>query len=490
MPNFEYLDIPLEEGRLKCDSLKLHPEMNARLNAMYKLSYLLDGFDEGFKSTPALALRTYLTTVQVNPGRFNYPPDDIVLAAQNALKVAAFDAAQKCVIWPRLRCVPRKTYYSHPWEHRHKGEPLDYSRGRVDPTGTTLYFGFLDHKNPPPRLSAQRLYEAGERQQLAYSAEEIDPASYGEGCAILRNIFEIRRSHDPAILEYYFAHREELKDFVNQRIYGRHGSIHTWQDFNILVDLRRKMSKDLKDPNSDFAKQFLFPVPFTVLDRSDPNDSQMEKDIMALREVSEPELDHLLIRLHLFALIDLALSPEVTDLTLGNISQFQLTHYGEFHACWNAYGDYLNGAFNVRAGLVEARECGPRRLHGFEAYFLVIHSLLFESDDLMRKNGTHTDEMDQEHHNGGARYVFIEDFGKRMMQMGIDFRYVEDVVIALDDYFQSLGLFLVRNSGSREITDKTVGVNERIRDVFDHLDDRDMLRMRLLAVIPYNGLGT
>jgi hypothetical protein len=492
MTSFEYLDVPTEEGWLECRSDDLHVKALERLNAMYDLSYLMDGFDGGFEVTPLVGLRKYLDEAQMYPGRFNYPPSDIVMAAQNALRVAAFEAAQKGIVWPRLTKSPRKTFDSYPWEHVKletrrpwdRGERLDYGKGRLDPTGTTLYFGFLEDDDPP-RLSTQRLYAAGRRSELAYSADQIDEEAYSGGCAVVRNVFEIRRWNDQYILGYYFEHRDELRALVNEKIVGRQKPIHQWEDFNAILDLVAKMRQDLANPDSDFSKYFTFRVPSSVYDPRDPNEEQIAEDIEALYNLSGPESEHILKRLFMFAMIDLSRSSDVTDITQENISQFPFRPYEDFRICWDAYVAYDHAYIKTEIGVAEPMGTKPRRLYGFEAYFLIIYSLLFEGEDLMHKMGKHGDEYDEVYSHGGARYVYLEDFGVRMNQMGIDFRFVEDVMVALNGYFNSLGIFLIRKSGSQKIDDESVRVNERIRRTLAHLDDRDMLRMRLLSLIPF-----
>ncbi|MBT4917399.1 hypothetical protein HN709_03950 [Candidatus Peregrinibacteria bacterium] len=477
---FEYLDVenvPDVDDNLDVRTMDTSSGALQRLEQMYYLSHLFDGVD-GFKATNIVPLKKYLDQVQGFPGRFGYPRQDIAMAASQALRIGAFDDAQNGIIWPVQARVPHKTYYSHPWEHKTPWNQAT-SYPAIYPNGVTLYYGYPEDV---PERSLQRLYGVG-AENVRYKIEDVPPESFVDGLKVLKNVFEVKRNENRFVLDYYFEHRDELKAFVRERI----NPDRIYELWNVQLDLSKKIGDDLahRSVQNPFSEHFTFPVDHGIC-LNVRDGLSFENDVSPIETLSPSEREMLMQKILNFALIDLAFSEDELGITQEHIGGMYCD--AEFRDCYNHYASYLGRFKHFVDG--ECAETGfERRIYGYEAYMLIIHSILFESDDIMHHFRSEPHYADVDIARGGERFIFIEDIVQKVRAMGIDLMHVEDVTVDLYQYFQSLGLTLIRRSGSREITQEAVDSGRRLNDFFGGrrpiYKEREIVRMQILAQLEY-----
>lgn len=475
----DYLDIETTDSSESLLSRDLGFQALSRLRDMYCLEGLSDKLRDA-RTMPIPTWSKYLESLQGYPQEFGTQQRELVMAAQYALRLAAFHDAEQGVIWPLQTRASRKTYDTHPWEHKNeRGGIKNYPATR--PTGIKLFYGYPE--NLPAEVSQrnlQRNYGVG-MENLMYKIDEgeVSAETLINGLAVIDGIYKLRRNENKFLLDYYFANREAWQSVLAEKVCGK--DVRQRNFWIIRLAYRELIEKDLQSKGA-FSQYFTF-----IADRrlysnvqNSPNRNDLSEMFDELEKPSAVEIDSILTKLLYFSLVDLGLSKKQQ-------AEYFLNELGSgyldaelFFQCRDAYAECLRKEYVVRTGAHPVNE-SYSPIQNYEAYLLVVHTLLFEADDIMHAFNHPAGQR------SGERFVYIEDLARKMQVMGIAFEYVEDVVLELYQYFQSLGLTLIRKSGSTKITQETVEFREEMNKFFrqEHRAPRAKIREQILLRLPY-----
>lgn len=479
MQEIDYIDIPQQEGdesRLDCVSLNVAPPALATLGEMYRLDGALDQIS-GFKGAPLRDLRAYFVQIDGPGSQFRTHNHEMIDGARMALHLAAFRDARKGIIWPQQDKAPLKTFYSHPWEHRSPwNQRADTYYPAVRPTGATLDY---TRQEQAPGHPLRRFFSAGQ-ENLRYKLEEVSPASLATGLRTIADAMRLARGTNNEILDYYFANREELRGLARQHFNPEK----MWESWRASYSLNDRLNEEIRERGT-LGQRFIFPVSAGIT-LNIGRELGVDETVKYLEGFEGNEYRRIVDALLYFAAIDLSLSEDVPEFPHG--SAWEVAHSTEarehFRQCYDDYGAYLTCAKTALDGYAFPGH-GPRRLHEYEIYALLTHLVLFEAADLMYPKDC--DPHSTSLHRDGERYVYVEDLAERVQAMGIDLRYMENFVVEMNEYFQSLGLRLVRRSGQETLDRSLIETWRRLNDFFRSnpvVGERDLIRARLLSEIP------
>gem|GEM_PF-4805795 len=492
MEDLRYLDVDgADSHSLECRSESLSPDARELLSELYDIDRLFDPVD-GFKGGDIGALKDHLDLVQGYPRDFGYPREDLVRGAQFALRVGAYHDAENGIIWPNLKEAPFKTFYSHPWEHADTGRgfnpnPIQPRYPSTKPTGVTMHFGWSE--NAPQGRRAQRIFSVGGELPVFY--HEFPGEEFARGTRVIRDVYKIRRNDSKSFLDYLAANRNELREFVKQRI---DPSAHDLKLWNVRLDLSKIFDQDLasRGRSSDPfkvppSKHFTFDLDRYGVHKN-TKDPDIEKDMDAVTELTPDEKWQIVNELIYFTLIDLAMDSSDGSLTKDRLFN-SLMHEELFRKCLDDYREYGEKNTAIEHGAVPPFLSEPRPLYGMEVYFLVTHAILFECNDIMHAFNSLPEYTDVDGpQRAGERFIYIEDLAKKMSERGIPFGYLEEVVSGLYNYFSSLGITIIRRSGRTDVDQGVVDTHRRIREFFSRREADsgiEELRLGLLAKVPF-----
>ncbi|MFA6521691.1 MAG: hypothetical protein WCT53_04885 [Candidatus Gracilibacteria bacterium] len=409
------------ERHEQLNTADLDPQSLQTLDGIYSLDGVLDVHgEEAFTASPLTNLRKYLGAVEGHPALFGFPPDrDMAMGASYALRLEAFRDAQKGLVWPTQHRAPHKTFDTHPWEHNGREYPGNF------PTGVTLNYALEPSKD---HRKMQRVFGVGdEGVRYKLGEEQVPHSSFAQGLGVIKDTYNLIRNEDSRLLSFYFAHRDEIRNFLKAHTEPARPDFKMWNAQLKFGETYKSGTGFAGSLRKDFALQMNGLMALNLPREALPGSGETEKYVS---DIPEGERHTMASKLFYFGLIDSSLDGEIDRTGLDNA----FSHDELFRKCKASYAKFLRKEEGLARGAVISREARP--LFNFETYALIVHFIMFESDNLLTPSPASW---------YSGMFLDVDQLITALESRGINGAHTEEVADKMGRYFENNGITLTRN---------------------------------------------